>query len=587
MRRIVYCIVAFSAICFFSGCTGTGDSGSAQFSSFSYASHDPRYLNQKELNTDSFYINPILAGCYPDPSICRKGNDYYLVNSTFVYYPGIPIWHSTDLVNWKQIGYVLDRPSQISFPAGISISSGIYAPAITYNPHNDTFYLIVTGVGNGGNFIVKTQDPVKGWSDPILVPRVGGIDPSLFFDDDGKGYIVNNDAPAGPADYDGHRAIWIHEFDVTTDKVIGEPELLIDKGVNPADKPIWIEGPHIYRVDGVYYLMAAEGGTAENHSEVVFVSDKPKGPYKPCAVNPILTQRKLDPNRQFPVTCTGHADIIQTPAGDWWAVFLGVLPYEGEKYSNTGRSTFLLPVKWENGQPIILDNGLTVPTVVEKPQPSHTTTQTYGNFEYSDNFDSGKDMRWMTLRSPGDEWNRINNGILEIDKRNVSLGDAATPSFLCQWIRHSVFTATTTVEFTPDSIQDIAGLACYMNERFYFAVGKSMDQNGNACVKLICRTANNPGRSESGNEDVLNAVSPLTKNQASRPLHLKVKANGSVYTFFYSLNGKSWNQIGQTQDWTNLSISVAGGFTGAVVGLFASSSIDAKPIQRRFIRDNQ
>ncbi|HZK03186.1 MAG TPA: glycoside hydrolase family 43 protein [Bacteroidaceae bacterium] len=587
MRRITFFITIVSILLLFLGCKKSNNDSTARFSSFSYSSQDSRYSAQEAINPDSFYINPILAGCYPDPSICRKGDDYYLVNSTFVYYPGIPIWHSTDLVNWEHIRYVLDRPSQLSFPAGISISSGIYAPAISYNPHNDTFYLIVTGVGNGGNFIVKTDDPSKDWSDPIFVPEVGGIDPSLFFDNDGRAYIVNNDAPAGVPEYDGHRAIWIHEFDVATDKVIGQSKLLIDKGVVPSDKPIWIEAPHIHRVNDVYYLIAAEGGTAENHSEVVFVSNNPKGPYKPCPVNPILTQRNLDPDRPFPITCTGHADIIQTPEGDWWAVFLGVLPYERDKYSNTGRSTFLLPVKWENGQPIILDNGLTVPTFVEKPKPTPTTTKTYGNFSYTDNFDSGKDLKWMTLRSPGDEWNRIINGTLEIDKRDVSLSDIATPSFLCQWIKHSVFTATTTLEFTPDTIQDLAGLACYMNENFYFAVGKSMDENGDACVKLISRANNRANRQELENESVVKAVSPLTKIQSTKPIHLKVEANGRDYTFFYSFDGKKWLQIGETLDGTNLSISVAGGFTGAVVGLFASSSINPKPTERRFRRNIQ
>lgn len=142
-------------------------------------------------------MNPILGGFYPDPSICRKGDDYFLVNSSFSYYPGVPIFHSKDLVNWKPLGHVLNRPSQLNLD-GIRLSGGIYAPAIQYNPHNDMFYMITTCVDGIGNFLVKTDNPMKGeWSDPILLPQVGGIDPSLFFDDNGKGYIVNNDAPEG------------------------------------------------------------------------------------------------------------------------------------------------------------------------------------------------------------------------------------------------------------------------------------------------------------------------------------------------------------------------------------------------------
>ena len=162
------------------------------FTQFTYKGNDQVYRDHP-LKTNEFY-NPILQGCYPDPSITRKGNDYYLVCSSFVMVPGVPIFHSTDLVNWKQIGHVLDRPSQLKVQDA-GISSGIYAPQIRYNPHNDTFYMITTHIAAGlGNIVVKTKDPSKGWSDPVKL-QFDGIDPSLFFDDDGKAYVVHNDAP--------------------------------------------------------------------------------------------------------------------------------------------------------------------------------------------------------------------------------------------------------------------------------------------------------------------------------------------------------------------------------------------------------
>ena len=188
-------------------------SGSAVFERFTYEGKDAVYAAHPLPGVDAAY-NPILPGWYSDPSICTNGEgDYFLVTSTFSYFPGVPIFHSRDLVNWRQIGHVLDRPSQLNL-ARQRTSGGIYAPDIKYNPKNRTYYMITTNVGTG-NFLVKTQDPFGPWSEPILLPQVQGIDPSLLFDDDGRAYIVNNDdAPGGRPEYDGHRTIRIVEYDV-------------------------------------------------------------------------------------------------------------------------------------------------------------------------------------------------------------------------------------------------------------------------------------------------------------------------------------------------------------------------------------
>lgn len=318
------------------------EKSTAYFDYFTYKGEDDYYKENPLSETNTFY-NPILPGWYSDPSICTNGEDYFLVTSTFCYFPGVPIFHSKDLVNWSQIGYILDKPSQLVNLEGQGISGGIFAPAIEYNPHNKTYYMVTTNVG-GGNFFVKTQDPFGTWSDPIYLPEVNGIDPSFFFDDNGKAYIVNNSDPDGQPLYDGHRTIRVIEFDVNTDKTIGTNKVLINGGVNIAEKPIWIEGPHLYKIKGQYLLMAAEGGTGPGHSEVIFKGDSPTGKFIPWDKNPILTQRHLNTNRTNPITCAGHADLIQAKEGDWWAVFLACRPIDN-KFENLGRETFMMSVK--------------------------------------------------------------------------------------------------------------------------------------------------------------------------------------------------------------------------------------------------
>ena len=294
--------------------------------------------------------NPIMPGFYPDPSILKVNTDYYLVNSTFSYFPGIPVFHSKDLQNWKQIGNVINRPSQMDF-MGEQVSRGLFAPAINY--HKGVYYVTCTDIDNGGNFVVTAKNPAGPWSDPVMLPRARGIDPSLFFDTDDKAYIIyNSDAPDNKPLYSGHRTIRMFEFDFRNLKLIGEEIQLVNGGVDLTKKPVWIEGPHIYKRDGFYYLMAAEGGTSVNHTEVILRSKNVKGPYIPYEKNPILTQRHLDPNRKNPITSAGHADLVEGPDGNTYAVFLAVRPYQADLY-NTGRETFIAPVKWINGWPVI------------------------------------------------------------------------------------------------------------------------------------------------------------------------------------------------------------------------------------------
>lgn len=380
------------------------DSNMPVFTQFSYKGNDAVY-NDNPLKDNEFY-NPILQGCYPDPSIVRRGDDYFLVNSSFSMFPGVPVFHSTDLVNWKQIGHVLDRPSQLKVEKS-GVSAGIYAPSIKYNKNNETFYMITTQIAGGiGNMVVKTKDPFKGWGEVIKL-KFDGIDPSLFFDDDGKAYVVHNDAPdKGKELYSGHRVIKLWEYDVEKDEVIaGSDKILVDGGVDIAEKPIWIEGPHIYKRNGKYYLMCAEGGTGDWHSEVIFMSDSPKGPFVPAPSNPILTQRHFPKDRKGKIDWTGHADLVEGKDGKYYAVFLGIRPNAQDRV-NTGRETFILPVDWSGTYPVF-ENGL-VPMKAKLKLPEGVTNQTgqngffpNGNFTFTDNFTApALDYRWIAMRGP-------------------------------------------------------------------------------------------------------------------------------------------------------------------------------------------
>src|SRR5512133_2308341 len=375
------------------------------FSNVVYQGNDQVYKDFP-LKTDEFY-NPILQGCYPDPSITRKGDDYYLVCSSFAMFPGVPIFHSRDLVNWNQVGRVVDRTSQLKV-VDCGISAGIYAPQILYNQNNETFYMITTEFSGGfGNIVVKTKDPLKGWSDPIKLD-FNGIDPSLFFDDNGKGYVIHNDAPdKGKELYSGHRVIKIWEYDVANDKVIpGTDKIIVDGGVDLSKRPIWIEAPHIYKKNGQYYLMCAEGGTGDWHSEVIFVSKNPKGPYIPASNNPILTQRYFAKNRNNKVDWAGHADLVPGPDGKYYGVFLAIRPNEKDRV-NMGRETFILPVDWSGEFPVFenglipLESKLKMPEGIAENRTGKDGFLPNGNFTMTDNFTSEKpDYRWIALRGP-------------------------------------------------------------------------------------------------------------------------------------------------------------------------------------------
>lgn len=530
-------------------------SGAARFEYFEYRGTDP--FSERVGPEEA--LNPILAGFYPDPSITRVGDDFYLVNSTFAYFPGVPVFRSRDLVNWTQIGHVFDRASQLKLD-GLGVSRGIFAPAIEHN--DGVFYLVTTLVDGGGNFVVTAKDPAGPWSDPVWLD-FEGIDPSLFFDDDGRAWMVNNGAPEGEPLYDGHRAIWLQEFDVASQRMVGPRRVLVNGGVDISQKPVWIEGPHLFKRDGYYYLNCAEGGTAEDHRQTIFRSRSITGPYEPWSGNPTLTQRDLPADRPDPVTSTGHADLVDTPAGDWWAVFLGCRPYSDNHY-NTGRETFLLPVSWnDDGWPQILAHGQAVPRVVKQPRlwGMNARVPLTGSFTIREEFTASRiPSEWMMLRTPRERWMSIGgeHGQLWLQPRSDTLAGAGQPAFLARRQQHAVFEATTQVQFDSADEKAGAGLAVFQNERHHITL---LIERAGTERQVVLRVVNRGESTEAGRLSLGDA--------ADGPVRLRVVCNGPTYTFSCASEGGDWRQVGASQDARQLSTKTAGGFVGVTVGLYA------------------
>jgi xylan 1,4-beta-xylosidase len=501
--------------------------------------------------------NPVLAGFYPDPDICRVGDDYYLVNSSFAYFPGIPVFHSRDLVNWTQVGNVVDRPNQLDY-RGIGVSRGIFAPALSH--HGDQFYIICTFVDAGGNFMMTAKDPAGPWSDPTWLD-FDGIDPSLFFDGDGRAWVVNNGVPPdNKPQYNGHRAIYLQEVDLYTKKLVGPRTIIVNGGVKLADHPVWIEAPHLFKKDGWYYLICAEGGTAEQHSEVVFRSRSVQGPYVPGPANPILTQRDLPDSRPDPVTCTGHAELVQMANGEWWSAFLGCRPYGGTKF-NTGRETFMLPVAWSDGWPSILPTGTSVPYSLASPggasMDAANPDPLSGNFTWRDDFHGAAlGNPWIGLRGiPEVTFTTGYFTGLQLTPSKDTLWGNGRPVFIGHRIQHARFTASTYIK-VPVTEGISAGLVAFQNETHHYFYG--IRQNGRGLEVFVERL--NGGTAEK--------IAQVTEEETTR-IELQLVCEGATCTFKYSSTPGTWNTLLSGADATILSTQVAGGFVGAVVGLHA------------------
>lgn len=508
--------------------------------------------------------NPIMTGFYPDPSIVQVGKDYYLINSTFSYFPGIPVMHSRDLKNWKQIGNVIDRPSQMDF-MGERMTRGLFAPAISY--YNGIFYVTCTDIDHDGNFVVTATNPAGPWSNPIKLPQVRGIDPSLYFDEEtDKAYIIyNSDAPNNKPLYSGHRTIRIYEFDYKNLKVVGEEQQLVNGGVDISKKPVWIEGPHIMKRFGWYYLYAAEGGTSVNHSEVILRSKSVWGPYVPYENNPILTQRDLPANRKDPVTSAGHAQFVDGPDGKTYAIFLAVRPYEGDYY-NTGRETFIAPVEWKDEWPIINPYSKEIKysyaTDFKEVKQKGALPQS-GNFAYNLNFDKKLDPSLLFMRTvDSSSFSLSPKKGLTLKLKSETVMDFANPSFIGKRQQHLYSTTETALNFTATKENEKAGLMIFQDERHFYFIGKSI-AGGKPVLQLF---QSNP------KEKTMNLLAEVPVSSTQNQVKLRISSAGDKYNFYYATAKENWQVIKDNVDGKFLSTKTAGGFIGCIYGMYATSS---------------
>lgn len=466
------------------------------------------------------YENPILKGFHPDPSICRVGEDYYLVNSSFQYFPGVPLYHSRDLVNWEQMGSCLDRPGQIPLE-GAASWGGIYAPTIRH--HDGVFYMISTNVSSIGNFIVSATDPAGPWSDPAVVD-FPGIDPSLFFEGD-KCYYT------GTADSE----IRFFEIDPSSGRRLSEPKTLW-KGTGGR----YPEGPHLYKKDGWYYLLIAEGGTEYAHKITIARSRKIDGPYEECPRNPIATHCSLAAQNN-PIQGIGHADLVQTPEGDWWMVCLGFRT-QGGNFHLLGRETFLAPVEWKDGWPTVNGDGQIFLDMPDSRLPENS---------------GGSPESALYLRNPdfsnysiSEEGISLKAGAFNLDEKVFS------PTFIAWRQRDIKFRAGSKLRFVRGAQGSEAGIAVYMDSDSHYEV---FFRKGLFFNRIVLRYR--LGR----------VTGETSRIILGRKAELEIEGSEYAYDFAFVRKGRRI-RLGSL-DTKYLSSETAGGFTGVVLGLFTVSPV--------------
>lgn len=490
------------------------------------------------------YNNPVISGFYPDPSAIRVGNYYYLATSSFEYFPGLPIFRSENLIQWEQIGHALNRNSQLDMSKRSS-SDGIYAPTLRY--HEGTFYIITTDTRGIGNFYITAKDPAGPWSDPILIPY-GNIDPSLMFDDDGKVYVTTQMG----ADQESH--IIQYEINIETGEAITDPVIIAH-----GDGGVWTEGPHLYKIRNQYYLLCACGGTGIDHRALVYKADQPYGPFE-LMPHPMLTHNALP---EHPIQNTGHAELIEDTQGNWWTLFLGVRPING-KYSVLGRETFLAPVEWtEDGWPTVDNNEGTVrlKMSVERENISNPSlVNPDGNVVWHDEFDKPEmDLRWAYLRviDEGRISLSVRPGQLTLTGNRYSLRDDRPAVFAGIRQQHHEAIVTTKLEFSPQIDGEEAGITVRLNERGHLTLGIRRIDGYQVLTAIAV---------DGGNSAILSEV-PVEDT----PMWLRISSDEEIYELAYSIDGDRWTKLASAPA-AIVSSEWNGGFTGALIGLYATGN---------------
>jgi xylan 1,4-beta-xylosidase len=483
------------------------------------------------------YKNPVISGMNPDPSICRLGDDYYLVTSTFEYYPGVPVYHSKDLVNWKHIGHALHTPKNCPLGGAFS-SGGNYAPAIRYN--DGTFHVTCTnygGHGSQGAFYVTATNPAGPWSDPVWVGN-WNVDPSIMFANDSMYWV----SP------DNKGSFMVGTFDPVKKEFI-TPLKLIAAGLGGSSP----EGPHMYKIGEYYYLMSAEGGTGYEHREVIQRSKSPYGLYEPSPYNPVISNMKKP---ESPFHAIGHADLVQLPDGSWWLFSLGIRP-KGGKYHHLGRETFLAPVKWtDDGWPIAGDNGIMLEEFTAPNLPEHK----WEKDPVRDDFSSEKlELPWNFLRNPyAADWSLTEKpGYLRLNGSKVSLSGTDSPAFVGRRQAHFNMVVSTKMSFTPMAENEEAGLVVRGNDENHFSLYVTLHE-GKRVATL--RKALKDKETE------------LTRlNVPKDDVILSISASELEYKFWVQPKGKKAKLLG-TAATKDISTEKISGFIGAFIGMYASGN---------------
>lgn len=501
------------------------------------------------------FSNPILTGFYPDPSICEAEGKYYLVNSTFAYFPGIPIFESTDLIHWEQIGNVIDRPDQLQLN-GLEASEGVFAPTIRY--HNGTFYVINTNVPKQGNFFVTARDPRGPWSDPVFLKNCPGIDPSFFFDTDGKCYYVGTRGNSEGARYYGDNEIWLREVDLETGELVGEDSILWHCALKDA---VWPEGPHVYHIGDWYYVMIAEGGTADDHAITIARAKNLRGPYEGFRKNPIITHRHM--GKDYPVVYVGHGDLIQNKDGGWYMIMLASRPCEG--HIGLGRETFLAKVVWEDGWPVV-NPGL---GRLEIEGDKNIKVNKFSH-SYEVDFAKGKipfDM--MTLQAPAgglmyegkdkSGFLSFHDGRLVIHGKATTLSERENSSFLCIRQKSYHYRTELCLKLQPSKAEDAAGIAVVQNQDNHLAVVVAADSSNALTARVI--------KHEKGQSTLLAQV--VVAGTQEDQITVILEQNDQRLNVSYQV--KAENGILQKDiDTCYLSTNSAGGFVGNTIGIYAT-----------------
>jgi alpha-N-arabinofuranosidase len=483
------------------------------------------------------YKNPIITGMNPDPTICRVGDDFYLVTSTFEYFPGLPIYHSKDLVHWKQIGHALSRPGNCPL-SGAGSSGGNYAPALRY--HNGTFYVSCTnygGRGTQGVFYVTATNPAGPWSEPVWVGN-WYVDPSMMFANDSMYWVSPNNKGS----------FMVGTFDPVQKKFI-KPLQLIASGLGGSSP----EGPHMYKINDYYYLMSAEGGTGYEHREVIQRSKSPYGPFEASPYNPVISNMN---HPESPFQAIGHADLVQLKDGSWWLVSLGFRP-KGGKYHHLGRETFLAPVTWtQDGWPIAGNKGVMMEEFPAPNLPEHLWEKEPAR----DDFNSQElGLQWNFLRNPYEaDWSLSEKpGFLRLKGSKVSLKEKDSPAFVGR--RQTAFNieASAKINFTPTASNEEAGLVVRGNDANHFSLLITMHEGKRVVMfrKYLQDKVAEVKYSEIPEGEII----------------LNISATDLEYKFLVQKEGKKPILVG-TAETKDISTEKINGFIGAFIGMYASGN---------------